>query len=92
LTLRTTQALVLSEVRGPLRVKTDKAQQEHRSHFQKNPALFDAAPSNWLAAHPDIYLFGSLVEAEMSAPTTSVRPPGRRAGRRRISGRWRWWR
>src|SRR5262245_659773 len=35
-------------------------------YFQKIPALSDAAPSNWLlAAHPDIYLFGSLVEAEM---------------------------
>jgi hypothetical protein len=35
-------------------------------YFQKVPALSDAAPSNWLlAAHPDVYLFGSLVEAEM---------------------------
>jgi hypothetical protein len=35
-------------------------------YFQKIPALSDAAPSNWLlAAHPDVYLFGSLVEAEM---------------------------
>jgi hypothetical protein len=35
-------------------------------YLQKIPALSDAAPSNWLlAAHPDIYLFGSLVEAEM---------------------------
>jgi hypothetical protein len=35
-------------------------------YFQKIPALSDAASSNWLlAAHPDIYLFGSLVEAEM---------------------------
>jgi hypothetical protein len=35
-------------------------------YFQKIPALSDSAPANWLlAAHPDLYLFGSLVEAEM---------------------------
>jgi hypothetical protein len=35
-------------------------------YFQKIPSLSDAAPSNWLlASHPDVYLFGSLVEAEM---------------------------
>jgi hypothetical protein len=35
-------------------------------YFQKIPALSDSAPANWLlAAHPDIYLFGALVEAEM---------------------------
>jgi hypothetical protein len=35
-------------------------------YFQKVPALSDAAPANWLlSAHPDLYLFGSLVEAEM---------------------------
>jgi len=34
--------------------------------LQKIPARSDAVPSNWLlAAHPDIHLFGSLVEAEM---------------------------
>jgi hypothetical protein len=33
-------------------------------YFQKIPALSDANTSNWLlAAHPDVYLFGSLVEA-----------------------------
>jgi hypothetical protein len=35
-------------------------------YFAKVPALTDAAPANWLlAAHPDLYLFGALVEAEM---------------------------
>jgi hypothetical protein len=35
-------------------------------YFQKVPALSDSAPANWLlGAHPDLYLFGSLVEAEM---------------------------
>src|SRR5215831_11445401 len=35
-------------------------------YFQKVPALSDGNSSNWLlAAHPDVYLFGSLVEAEM---------------------------
>jgi hypothetical protein len=35
-------------------------------YFQKVPALSDSAPANWLlTAHPDLYLFGSLVEAEM---------------------------
>jgi hypothetical protein len=37
-------------------------------YFQKIPALSSGADSgtNWLlAAHPDLYLFGALVEAEM---------------------------
>jgi hypothetical protein len=35
-------------------------------YLQRIAALSDAAPTNWLlAAHPDLYLFGSLVEAEM---------------------------
>jgi hypothetical protein len=34
-------------------------------YFQKLPALSDVQTSNWLlAAHPDLYLFGALVEAE----------------------------
>jgi hypothetical protein len=34
-------------------------------YFQRIPALSDAAPGNWLlAAHPDLYLFGALTEAE----------------------------
>jgi hypothetical protein len=35
-------------------------------YFQKVPALSESVPTNWLlSAHPDLYLFGSLVEAEM---------------------------
>ena len=35
-------------------------------YFQKIPALSDDTATNWLlSAHPDLYLFGSLVEAEM---------------------------
>jgi hypothetical protein len=35
-------------------------------YFRKIPPLSDGAPTNWLiAAHPDLYLFGALVEAEM---------------------------
>lgn len=34
------------------------------SYFQKVPALSDVNTTNWLlTAHPDLYLFGSLVEA-----------------------------
>ena len=34
-------------------------------YYTRIAALTDAATSNWLlAAHPDIYLFGTLVEAE----------------------------
>jgi hypothetical protein len=34
-------------------------------YYQKIPALSDAAPTNWLlAAHPDLYLFGALTEAQ----------------------------
>ncbi|MGA7486809.1 MAG: hypothetical protein WBW74_07715, partial [Xanthobacteraceae bacterium] len=35
-------------------------------YFRKIAALSDGAPANWLlGAHPDLYLFGALVEAEM---------------------------
>jgi hypothetical protein len=35
-------------------------------YYQKVPALSDSAATNWLlTAHPDLYLFGALVEAEM---------------------------
>lgn len=35
-------------------------------YLAKIATLSDAAPTNWLlTAHPDLYLFGSLVEAEM---------------------------
>ncbi len=34
------------------------------AYYTKIPALADSAPTNWLlSAHPDVYLFGSLVEA-----------------------------
>jgi hypothetical protein len=37
-------------------------------YYQKIPLLSDAAPANWLlAAHPDLYLFGALAEAQMFA-------------------------
>jgi hypothetical protein len=37
-------------------------------YYQKIPALSDGNPANWLlAAHPDLYLFGSLAEAQMFA-------------------------
>jgi hypothetical protein len=36
------------------------------AYYGKVPALSDAATTNWLlTAHPDLYLFGSLCEAEM---------------------------
>ena len=35
-------------------------------YYQKIPALSDSATTNWLlTAHPDLYLFGSMVEAEL---------------------------
>jgi hypothetical protein len=35
-------------------------------YFQKVPALSESTTTNWLlSVHPDLYLFGSLVEAEM---------------------------
>jgi hypothetical protein len=37
-------------------------------YYQKIPALSDGNPASWLlAAHPDLYLFGSLAEAQMFA-------------------------
>lgn len=34
------------------------------TYYQKIPALTDAAPSNWLlTSHPDIYLYGALLQA-----------------------------
>jgi len=34
------------------------------TYYAKVPALSDAAPSNWLlASHPDVYLWGALLEA-----------------------------
>jgi len=55
-------------------------------YFQKIPALSDAAPSNWLlTAHPDVYLFGSLVEAEMFG-VNDERAPAWKARRDEIFG------
>lgn len=35
------------------------------TYWQRVPSLSDAAPTNWvLTRHPDLYLFGSLVQAE----------------------------
>jgi hypothetical protein len=35
-------------------------------YYQRIPALSDVATANWLlAAHPDLYLFGAMVEAEL---------------------------
>jgi hypothetical protein len=35
-------------------------------YYAKVPALSDVATTNWLlTAHPDLYLFGSMVEAEL---------------------------
>jgi hypothetical protein len=35
-------------------------------YYARIPALSDSATTNWLlTAHPDVYLFGALVEAEM---------------------------
>ena len=37
-------------------------------YYQKIPALSDSNTTNWLlTAHPDLYLFGALVEAELLA-------------------------
>ena len=35
------------------------------NYFQKIPALATSDPNWLLTAHPDLYLFGALVEAEM---------------------------
>lgn len=49
-----------------LKVRPISATALRFDYFQKIPSLSDAAPTNWLlTAHPDIYLFGSLVEAEL---------------------------
>ncbi|SRR6266545_694217 len=37
-------------------------------YYQKIPVLSDGNPANWLlTAHPDLYLFGALTEAQMFA-------------------------
>jgi hypothetical protein len=59
-------------VEGPtLKVRPRDSTALEVNYFQKIPALASVAPqdgtqTNWLlSAHPDLYLFGSLVEAEM---------------------------
>jgi hypothetical protein len=48
-----------------LKIRPTDASALELDYFQKIPALSDAQPANWLlAAHPDLYLFGALVEAE----------------------------
>ncbi len=40
------------------------------------PALSDSTPTNWLlTAHPDLYLFGSMIEAEMFGVNDERAPP-----------------
>src|SRR5262245_66559747 len=49
-----------------LRIRPVDATALELVYFQKVPPLSDAAPTNWLlTSHPDLYLFGSLTEAEM---------------------------
>jgi hypothetical protein len=52
--------------RGTLKVRPVDDTALELDYFAKVPALSEQVTSNWLlAAHPDLYLFGSLVEAEM---------------------------
>jgi hypothetical protein len=44
-------------------------------YYAKVPALSDSNPTNWLlTAHPDLYLFGSMVEAELFGVNDSRAP------------------
>jgi len=54
-------------IEGPtLKIRPLDATPLELDYVQKIPALSDSTPTNWLlAAHPDLYLFGALVEAEM---------------------------
>lgn len=48
-----------------IRMVDDTASAFSHRYYQKIPALSDSATTNWLlTAHPDAYLFGSLVEAQ----------------------------
>jgi hypothetical protein len=48
-----------------LKIRPTDATALELDYFQKIAGLSDAAPANWLlAAHPDLYLFGALAEAE----------------------------
>lgn len=51
---------------GALKVRPVDDTALELDYYAKVPALSDGAPTNWLlTAHPDLYLFGALVEAEM---------------------------
>jgi hypothetical protein len=51
---------------GTLKVRPLDTTPLELDYLQKIPALSDSTTTNWLlAAHPDLYLFGALVEAEM---------------------------
>jgi hypothetical protein len=51
---------------GTLKVRPVDDTALELDYFAKVPALSDSVSTNWLlSAHPDLYLFGSLVEAEM---------------------------
>jgi len=56
----------LFTIEGPaLKIRPTDGTELELGYFQKVPSLSDAAPSNWLlAAHPDLYLFGALTEAQ----------------------------
>jgi hypothetical protein len=44
-------------------------------YYAKIPALSDSNTTNWLlTAHPDVYLFGSMVEAELFGVNDSRAP------------------
>src|SRR5262249_53856046 len=51
---------------GTLKIRPLDTTPLELDYVQKIPALSDSTTTNWLlAAHPDLYLFGALVEAEM---------------------------
>jgi hypothetical protein len=51
---------------GTLKVRPVDDTALELDYFAKVPALSETVTGNWLlAAHPDLYLFGALVEAEM---------------------------
>jgi hypothetical protein len=54
-------------IEGPhLKIRPTSLTDIEFDYYQKIPALADNNTTNWLlSAHPDLYLFGSLVEAQM---------------------------
>ena len=56
----------LFTIEGPtLKIRPTDGTALELGYFQKVPPLADAAPSNWLlVVHPDLYLFGTLTEAQ----------------------------